>query len=186
MADEDIREGEPRRRRKSARNDDDEAPKSKGGGGGSMFLMILGGVGLLFVTVCCCAPGGGIGYWWWSTTKTAEERQAKIENEAGIVVTAEEMSIHYTENQIGADAKYKDKIVTVTGRVRDIIGDDVRLRPGVPPGKIVLGGVYCTFGDKYKTQVTNLKINDPITIRGYCTGQGFAETGKLIYCKKIN
>jgi hypothetical protein len=149
-------------------------------------LLVLGGIGLLGVTVCCCVPGGVGGYFWWSAKTTAEERQARIEKGEDVVITAEDMGRQYAENEVGGDAKFQDKIVTVTGRVIFISGDSIRLQPGVPQGMLVIGGVYCTFGDKYKAHVAGLKHGDRVTIRGYCTGKGFAETGKLIYCKKID
>jgi hypothetical protein len=177
------------------------------GGGGTAGLLIFGGIGVVLVTLCCCVPGGVGGLVYWTSVKTAEDRQARIEKEAeeqrariekeveerqariekeeGIAITAEDMGRQHAENGPAAEAKFKDKIITVTGRIIYIERDSVRLQPGVPPGQIVIGGVYCTFGDKYKGQIANLKNGDRVTIRGYYTGQGFAETGKLIYCKKI-
>src|SRR5258708_6866369 len=147
-----------------ARKDDDEPAPKKSGSGYGMLLGILGGVAVVLVTCCCCLPGGAGGYWWWSAKTTAEAQQKMGEDEKGLALTAEELSLAYVANQAGADAKFKDKVLTVSGRVIYITGDSVRLAPGVLPGQITLGGVYCTFGDKYKSQVLNLKVNDQVTI----------------------
>jgi hypothetical protein len=161
---------------------DEPAPKKS-----NTLWYILGAVGLVGIFGCCCVPGGVGGYWWYSNKVTNEEREKKVETEAGLAVTANDLSIAYQENIGAADAKFKDKVLIVTGNVMNApTADAVTLKPGVPPNKIAIGGVHCTFSDKNKSQLTAMKLNDQVKIKGYCTGMGFLSTGTLVQCKKVD
>lgn len=167
-----------------AREPAEPAPKKSN----TLLFAILGGVLLAGVLFCCCLPGGGYFYWDYSAKKTAEERQKKVDDEPGLAVTADELSIAYVDNPIAADAKFKDKVLVVQGRVLkvDTATNRVNLQPGVPPGKITIGFVECNFADKNKGQLSALKGNDNVKIKGYCTGQGFLAVGSLSFCKKVD
>lgn len=182
--------GVKRRRADDDDNDDDE----NGGGGPSVekkksntLWYVLGGVGVFALLACCCLPAGVGGFWWYSTNATAEARLKKVESEAGMEVTSEEITLAFQENEAAANAKYKDKVLIVKGNVMAIPNpESVRLRPGVPPGKITIGGTHCTFADKNKGQVATIRQGENVRIKGYCTGTAILDPVVLVQCKKMD
>lgn len=103
------------------------------------------------------------------------------------ILTADELVDEYKKNQIGADQKYKDKLIQVTGRVSDI-------------GKLPLAGYYVdltssgegdVFGIKCildkdekgaEEKAGKLKAGDTVTIAGRCEGKAAGQALYLRYC----
>ncbi|HEY1377412.1 MAG TPA: hypothetical protein VGF55_11495 [Gemmataceae bacterium] len=102
-------------------------------------------------------------------------------------LTADELADEYKKNQIGADQKYKDKLIQVTGKVSDI-------------GKLPLAGYYIDLassgeGDLFgikcildkddkaaEEKAGKLKAGDTITIAGRCEGKAAGQALYLRYC----
>jgi hypothetical protein len=100
-------------------------------------------------------------------------------------LTVDELVAEYKNNQIGADQKYKDKLVQVNGKVSDI-------------GKLPLAGYYVDLassqeGDllgikcildkddaKTQTKAGSLKAGDTVTVIGKCEGKAL---GQALYLK---
>ena len=79
----------------------------------------------------------------------------------------------YKASEVEADAKYKGKIIKVTGVV-DSIGEDtlhhpyIRLTGG---GKHQAWGVRCAFSKKYEPELAQLTIGQTVTVQGKCDGR---------------
>jgi len=90
-----------------------------------------------------------------------------------IEVTASELCSTYKAGELEADAKYKGKIIKVTGVV-DSIGEDtlhnpyIRLTSG---GKHQAWGVRCAFNKKYEPELAQLTIGQTVTVQGKCDGR---------------
>jgi hypothetical protein len=166
--------------RKDDGDEDVRAPKQS-----NTIWFVLGGVGAGVLLCCCCFPGGGYFYWDYTKKATAAERQKKVDEEPGTVVTSIDLSKAYLENPVNADAKFTDKVLVVTGRVTAIDATSATLEAGVIPGKITFSGVYCTFSDKNKGDLATLKVNEEVTVKGYCTGTSAFSAGNLLFCKKV-
>jgi hypothetical protein len=133
---------------------------------------ILGCGGLLIIGLACATPFifcGGVGLWF----KGEQAKQEKmVDEEAGIPVTAVDLTKAYAENAGAADTKYKDKVLVVTGKVTSVTADSVTFESGPPvEGKIIFP-VTCKMADKNKGQLASIKTNDTVKVKGYCTGQG--------------
>ena len=96
-------------------------------------------------------------------------------------VTAEQLLDEYKKNQIGADQKYKDKPIQLTGKVSGV-------------GKLPLAGYYVGIGTAHEDETFDimcvldkddksaeekagkLKVGDTVTLVGRCEGKagGFA------------
>jgi len=88
-------------------------------------------------------------------------------------VTAEELCSAYEANKVVADAKYKDKILTVTGVV-DSIGEDILHNPFVRltgGGKHQACGARCVLNKKYEPELAQLTIGQTLTVQGKCYGR---------------
>jgi hypothetical protein len=113
----------------------------------------------------------------------------KVEEEAkpAATVTADQLVDEYKKNQIGADGKYKDKFIQVTGRVAGI-------------GKLPLAGYYIDLGSSQEgdlfgvkcfldkndaateAKAGTLKEGDTITLIGRCEGKAAGQALYVRYC----
>lgn len=78
----------------------------------------------------------------------------------------------YKANEISADDKFKDKLLEVTGKIRDIkkglLGEYyVTLKSNK---QFEFKSVQCFFSKEHKKKLMKLKKNQSITIIGKCTG----------------
>jgi Cu/Ag efflux protein CusF len=141
---------------------------------------ILGCGGLLIIGLLVASPFvccGTVTMWF----KGEQAKQEKmVDDEAGIQVTAAEMTKAYADNVGTADAKYKNKVLVVTGKVTNVTADSVTLDPGNVEGKFLLG-VTCSMADKNKGQLASIKTGDTVKVKGYCTGQGLLSW--MSHCK---
>jgi len=88
-------------------------------------------------------------------------------------VTAEELCSAYEANKVVADAKYKDKILTVTGTV-DSVGEDILHNPYVRltgGGKHQACGARCVLNKKYEPELAQLTLGQTVTVQGKCYGR---------------
>lgn len=134
------------------------------GGGLAIASLVLGAIGLLisivwlvFFSVAAVTapttPGGSTG-----TPVSATDPVAAS-------VTALELSKEYKDNEVAANAKYKGKVVEVTGKVKSVSDTKVELEG------FNFADVDCNFGSSQQASVSNLKVGSTATIRGRCAGE---------------
>ena len=78
----------------------------------------------------------------------------------------------YEANEVAADAKYKSKILKVTGVV-DSIGKDILDTPYVTltsGGQYEVWGVQCMFDKKHEPELAQLTKGQTVTVQGKCDG----------------
>lgn len=89
------------------------------------------------------------------------------EARAEVSLTAEELFKAFTADEMGANARFNDKLVEVSGTVREVSGGgaapvNVLLESGDP-----LGAVVCEFEAGSAPAV---KKDEKVTIKGFCAG----------------
>jgi hypothetical protein len=104
------------------------------------------------------------------------EGEEEIEQDISLVdaayeVTAQQLYSAYEANEVGADLKYKDKVLIVTGVIDDIgtdIANDlyVMLKTGEYHAY-----VKCSFGAAYKETVARLRKGQELRLKGKCSGK---------------
>jgi hypothetical protein len=159
----------------------DRAPKKS-----NTLWFVLGGVGMGLLLCCCCVPGGSYFAWDYSKKATAAERQKKVDEEKGTAVTSIDLSKAYLENPVHAEATYTNKVLVVTGRVINVDASSITMEAGNIPGKNNIFGVKCTFSDKNKSDLMTMKMNDTVTLKGFCTGTSMFSAGDLLFCRKVD
>ena len=110
-----------------------------------------------------------------SRETSSEEEQADSDSETvdGVLkVTADEIMDDYTENELAADQKYKEKSVEMTGTVTRIAshyekGAYVSFRQ-----KRGIATIYCFFAKGTEKELFALKKGETVTIQG--TGKGIS------------
>lgn len=88
-------------------------------------------------------------------------------------MTAGELIGDYNDNEVSADARYRDKRLVVTGVVESIAKDIVDT-PYVAlsaDGETLFPVVQCMFGTNSLNQLASLRKGMKITVEGTCQGK---------------
>ena len=109
-------------------------------------------------------------------------------NSTPIAVKAGELLTEYGTNAVGADAKYKGKLVRVTGKFGGaqsvpLYGYAVQLLPE-ESGDAALSGVQCFILEEAKSDVANMQPGQIVTLEGTCDGQAIGQI-KMTRCKVV-
>jgi hypothetical protein len=120
--------------------------------------------------------------------RVAEEDRKKAEKELrdgpALTVTAEKLYSDYETNALSADAKYKGKVVEVTGQMLKFDKDRFgRLTVDLDAGE---GMIRCDFPRGTENQLEKLKPIQKVTIRGRCTGRDRKDLIKLEDCLLVS
>lgn len=88
-------------------------------------------------------------------------------------VTSQQIYKEYQDNEVGADAKYKDKRIKVTGT---IISFDKSMGVNYcylgSPGDLI-GEVRCAMSADFSKQAGNYQKGQTISVEGKCIGKSF-------------
>ena len=129
---------------------------------------------VIYVLVAFSAVGTLTGSKNSGTSATAAQQTAP--EPAAIVVTSDKLASDYKDNQVAADAKYKDKIVEVTGTV-DSIGKDVTDSSYVTfEGEShysVINKIQAYFSKANESSLIDVKKGQKLTLRGRVEGGSF-------------
>lgn len=117
---------------------------------------------LFIVLLLLLAVAGYVGYERYTArTPTAAERSVDVAVEAKGLYEA------FVQDEAAAGKRYNDKVVQVSGTVRDITtGADGRTNVMLETGD-ALGAVVCEFAAGEKV---TLERNAPASIKGFCAG----------------
>jgi hypothetical protein len=102
-----------------------------------------------------------------------------------VQVKAGDLLKEYTTNAVGADGKYKGKLLQVSGKFGSaqkapLLGYAVQLLPE-DAGDLTLSGVQCFIVESAEAEVGKLQPGQMITMQGTCDGQVLAQV-KLSKC----
>jgi len=94
----------------------------------------------------------------------------------------------YGTNAVGADAKYKGKLLRVTGKFgaaqkAPLLGYSVQLLPE-ESGDVNLSGVECFIVESAQADVGNMQPGQIVTMEGVCDGQVVGQI-KMSKCKVV-
>lgn len=107
------------------------------------------------------------------SSSTATQASKEAAPEPALTVTAFKMASDYKENEVAADAKYKDKIVEVSGTV-DTIGKDIADTPYIAFATEnqyeVINRIQCMFSTKDTETLSSVTKGQKITLRGKVSG----------------
>ncbi len=85
-------------------------------------------------------------------------------------LTPEQLYGEFDANKVGAEAKYKDKVVTITGSIHDI-GKDVMDTSYLVIGGNGLDGVQCMLPEGQEATIGKLSKGQVVTVKGKVNGQ---------------
>jgi len=105
------------------------------------------------------------------STDTDTDTQKVQSQTPSYTLTAEQLYREYDSNEVSADAKYKGKVIIVSGTIQDIgkdIMDDAYIVIG---GGGFLDGVQCTFTKGQQSSVARLSKGQRVTVKGEVSGK---------------
>jgi hypothetical protein len=85
--------------------------------------------------------------------------------------TADALFSEFKENEVAADAKYKGKIVVVSGVIQAIGKDVMDQAYIVLGGGGFLDGVQCTFTESQNASVGSLTKGESVSVKGEISGK---------------
>lgn len=89
---------------------------------------------------------------------------------ADITITAPELMAAFNEDETAANAKYLDKVVAVTGKVREsVTSGDVTIISLEAEDE--LGAVTCELDRFRKQDAISVSAGEQITVKGLCSGK---------------
>ncbi len=86
-------------------------------------------------------------------------------------LTANQLYSEYKANEVAADAKYKGRIVVVSGTIQNIGKDIMDSAYVVIGGQGFLDGVQCMFTKGQESSVARLSKGEPVTAKGEVSGK---------------
>ena len=99
-------------------------------------------------------------------------------------MTASELYDSFENNESGANEKYLDKIVEVSGTVLESKTNDEGIFSVTLEGGGMLGGVICQLDELSEHERTSFEAGESITFRGKCTGMLMDVV--LVRCIEVN
>jgi hypothetical protein len=105
------------------------------------------------------------------STDTDTDTQKVKAQSARYTVTADQLASEYKSNEVAADAKYKGKVVIVSGTVQDIgkdVMDDAYIIIG---GEKLLDSVQCFFTEGQQSSVARLSKGQHVRVKGEVGGK---------------
>ena len=116
---------------------------------------------LFFAGAIVCLLAAGWGYYQYQ-----KPRVGTVDVTPVFRLSAEQLYNEYNTNETSADKKYNNKVVEVSGIVKDVQttphATNILLNTGAEPG-----GVSCSFQKAEKSKAT---VGEHITVKGRCTG----------------
>lgn len=105
------------------------------------------------------------------------------ESNSDFNISAPELRVEYNNNEVSADMKYKDKIITVEGRILEIAktsdGKQLEIQlitESYGRNTSVYGSkVSCFFSLDNQNAISNLSKSDLVSIKGICKGIEYSQ-----------
>ena len=118
------------------------------------------GIGLLLALL-----GVGVGYFMYNKPhQNMEKAEADMTLEATTLFSA------FESNEAEANEKYLDKIIKISGTVKEVNTDEEGNISLTLESGNELFGVICQMDNLTKQEKTDFKIGEPVTLKGICTG----------------
>ncbi|MGH1437362.1 MAG: OB-fold protein [Lewinella sp.] len=109
--------------------------------------------------------GGAIGVYLWNKPhENMDKAKADVQIAAGELFTA------FAENETQANETYLDKVIAVTGKVREVSKSPEGLVKVTLDSGDEMFGVICQLDELSEHQRTEFQLGESVTLKGKCTG----------------
>lgn len=118
---------------------------------------------LLFLLVLVIG-GGAYGIYMYNKPHKNMQRQG-----ADFELSASDLYSDFENDESAANTKYLDKIIQVSGNIREIIKEEDKVSIILETGNL-LGGITCELDDHSQHDISSLSEGDQLILKGICTG----------------
>ena len=129
---------------------------------------------LLVIGLVLVAIAAGI-YWYVATEKFSDTKDRK----AAFTVSAIDFIREFEKNESDANKKYKDKIVTVNGRVSEIEAADTTMNIKIID-TVSNSFIIFAFQEQHLSEPKTVKVGDTISIKGSFSAGIFSEIMEVV------
>lgn len=136
----------------------------------------------IFAIICLGAIGAALGGG--ENGNTLQTTSTNIKTEEVLTIDYNQLYKEYMDNPISADAKYKGKILKLTGKV-DTIDREIAGNTYITFKIDFLKDIRITFKKSEESKVADLKKGQQVTIKGECTGTLLSTTVALNDCEIV-
>lgn len=109
--------------------------------------------------------GAGIGVYLWNKPHENMDR-AKTD----VQISASELFTAFAENEAQANETYLDKVIAVTGKVREVSNSPEGITKVTLDSGDEMFGVICQLDELSDHQRTDFQPGEAVTFKGKCTG----------------
>ncbi len=102
---------------------------------------------------------------------TDEDTKKVQEQEPSYTLSADQLAGEYESNEVAADAKYKGRVVAVSGTIENIGKDIMDQAYIVIGGKGFLDGVQCMFTRGQEPSIARLFKGQHVKVKGEVSGK---------------
>lgn len=122
---------------------------------------------ILYFLLAIACIGGAVGYYLWN--KPHENMQTA---KADMAIDAAALFNEYSADETAANAKYLDKTIAVSGKVKETTkSDDGTVKVSLDTGSDF--GVLCELDPLSQHPRTEFATGETVTFKGNCTGLNF-------------
>jgi hypothetical protein len=111
-------------------------------------------------------------YFYSCNTRLSHDDEEAVIGAPAFSITAEDLHAEYDANEVAADAKFKNKILLVTGAV-DEIGKDILDQPYITLGRgeMSVFGVQAIFPESDSRDLAKLSKGERVAVKCVCAGK---------------
>lgn len=118
---------------------------------------------ILIFLLIAAAAGGGVAYFMWNKPhENMEKAKADVSIDAG------QLFNEYNADQTAADAKYLDKTIAVSGKVKEMSKEEGGVKVILETGADF--SVVCTLDPMVQHARTDFATGEQVSFKGKCTG----------------
>ena len=122
---------------------------------------------ILYLILAIALAGGAIGYYLWNKPHT-NMQSVKTD----LAIDAAALFNEYNADETAANAKYLDKVIAVSGKVKETSkAEDGTIKVSLDTGSDF--GVLCELDPLSKHPRTDFTDGETVTFKGNCTGLNF-------------
>ncbi len=122
---------------------------------------------IIYILLAIACAGSAIGYYLWN--KPQKDMQAA---KADMAMDAAALFNEFNTDETAANAKYLDKTVAVSGKVKEATKtEDGTVKVSLETGSEF--GVFCELDPLSQHARTEFPVGETVTFKGICTGLNF-------------
>lgn len=121
---------------------------------------------ILLILLALGCVGAGVGYYLWN-----KPHQNMATAKTDVAIEAAALFAEYNADETACNAKYLNKVIAVTGKVKDVTNDEGSVKVSLETGSDF--GVRCSLSTTATHARTTFTPGENVTFKGTCSGINF-------------